>query len=63
MPEFPGPMTATRAARLPADDEAWAYELDWDGVRAFGYVSGGRLRLVADSEEVSASYPALLACL
>ena len=26
---------------------AWGYELVWDGVRVVGYVSGGRLRLLA----------------
>ena len=33
------------AARCRADDGRWAYEIKWDGVRAIGYVEGGRLRL------------------
>jgi bifunctional non-homologous end joining protein LigD len=33
--------------RLPADDDAWGYEMAWGGHRTVAYVSGGRLRLVA----------------
>jgi bifunctional non-homologous end joining protein LigD len=50
MPEQIRPMVATAAARLPADDDAWAYELAWDGVRALAAVDGGRLRLTAADE-------------
>ncbi|HEY0700942.1 MAG TPA: DNA polymerase ligase N-terminal domain-containing protein [Micromonospora sp.] len=60
MPDLVRPMLATRADRLPADDEAWAYEMRWDGTRAVAYVSGGRLRLVgADDEEITADHPQL----
>ena len=38
-----------RTGELPRDDENWAYEIKWDGVRAIGYVDGGRLRLEARS--------------
>jgi bifunctional non-homologous end joining protein LigD len=62
VPERVAPMTATRATRLPDDDAAWAYEMTWDGVRAVGYVAGGRLRLVtADDRDVTAGYPELRA--
>jgi bifunctional non-homologous end joining protein LigD len=58
MPERVRPMQATRAARLPADDDSWAYEMRWEGVRAVAYVSGGRLRLAsADDEDLTPAYP------
>ncbi|MEV4754639.1 DNA polymerase ligase N-terminal domain-containing protein [Micromonospora sp. NPDC049559] len=50
MPELVHPMRPVRAARLPADDDAWAYELCWTGTRAIGYVSGGRLRLLSGAD-------------
>jgi bifunctional non-homologous end joining protein LigD len=60
MPELIRPMRAAHAAKLPADDDAWAYEMRWDGVRGIGYVSGGRLRLLsADDEDITAEYPQL----
>ncbi|MEJ3747258.1 DNA polymerase ligase N-terminal domain-containing protein [Actinomycetes bacterium KLBMP 9797] len=60
MPDTVSPMLASPATRLPADDEAWGYELEWPGVRALGQVSGGRLRLVAaDGVDVTESYPEL----
>ena len=62
MPEQVRPMVATTAARLPADDDAWAYELAWDGVRALAAVEGGRLRLAgADDEDITGPYPQLRA--
>jgi bifunctional non-homologous end joining protein LigD len=53
MPEV-RPMTASPAARLPADDDAWAYELEWDGVRALAAVDGGRLRVEGGYPELRA---------
>jgi bifunctional non-homologous end joining protein LigD len=38
MPEHVVPMLA-RLSTLPPDDENWAYEIKWDGVRAVAYVS------------------------
>jgi bifunctional non-homologous end joining protein LigD len=38
------PMTAVSGV-LPADDEQWAFEVKWDGVRALTYVDGGGLRM------------------
>jgi len=38
------PMLATLGT-LPKDDDAWAYEFKWDGIRAIGHVDGGRLRI------------------
>jgi bifunctional non-homologous end joining protein LigD len=60
MPDTVRPMRPAPAARLPADDEAWGYELEWPGVRAVGYVSGGRLRLLSgDDIDITESYPEL----
>jgi bifunctional non-homologous end joining protein LigD len=59
MPEDVKPMLAT-AGDLPPDDERWAYEIKWDGVRAIAYVQGGRLELRARSgRDISARYPEL----
>ncbi len=59
-PEDLRPMRATRAARLPADDDAWGYELRWDGQRMLGYVSGGRLELRdAEGTDRTGGYPEL----
>lgn len=38
-------MKATLAPHIPPDDENWAYEIKWDGMRAIGFVEDGRLRL------------------
>jgi bifunctional non-homologous end joining protein LigD len=62
MPELVRPMHPTKAGRLPKDESAWGYELRWDGVRAMAYVSGGRLRLLAETdEEITGTYPWLRA--
>jgi len=37
----------------------WGYELCWDGLRAVGHVSGGRLRLVSHDRDVTGGYPEL----
>ena len=44
MPEKLVPMMA-RTATLPADDEHWAFEVKWDGVRAVCHSEPGRLRM------------------
>jgi len=60
MPELVQPMEPAPAARLPADDDAWAYELKWDGARAIGYVSGGRLELKSTKDrDLASSFPEL----
>ena len=40
------PMKAT-SGTLPAGD-AWTYEVKWDGMRALGFIDGGRLRLQSE---------------
>ena len=54
------PMMASPSAALPSDDEAFAYELKWDGVRAIAYVDGvdGRIRLESRNlNDVTPRYP------
>jgi bifunctional non-homologous end joining protein LigD len=59
MPERLEPMLAT-PGELPEHDDGWAYEVKWDGVRAIGFVEGGRLRLQARSgRDVTPRYPEL----
>ena len=57
MPDAVEPMIATAAAGLPPDDADWGYELAWGGRRTQAYVSGGRVRLLAEGEDVTSWYP------
>ncbi len=44
----------------PADEDRWAYEMKWDGVRAVVYLDRGDLRvLTRNDREVAATYPEL----
>ena len=57
------PMLAT-AGELPppAQEQRWAFEMKWDGVRAVVYLDRGDLRvLTRNDREVSATYPELRA--
>jgi bifunctional non-homologous end joining protein LigD len=59
LPEQIEPMLA-RTGDLPADDAKWAFEIKWDGVRAIGYASGGRLRLASrNGRDITPRYPEL----
>ncbi|MFI5958383.1 non-homologous end-joining DNA ligase [Cryptosporangium sp. NPDC051539] len=59
LPELVAPMLATLGT-LPADDDGWAYEMKWDGVRLVLYVSGGRVRaLTRSNRDVTGTYPEL----
>ncbi|MDX6718399.1 MAG: bifunctional non-ous end joining protein LigD [Solirubrobacteraceae bacterium] len=61
MPEHLKPMLA-RAGDLPPDDDRWAYEIKWDGVRALAYSEPGRIRFESrNANDVTASYPELRA--
>lgn len=53
------PMMATLSAVLPADDDAWGFEVKWDGVRTIAYVSGnGVVRLSSRTlRDVTGVYP------
>jgi bifunctional non-homologous end joining protein LigD len=67
-PEDPGrsappndlrPMLATLVKSTPRGD-GWGWELKWDGIRALGYVDGGRIRLVTrNGNDVTRRYPEL----
>ena len=59
LPAGLAPMLATPGL-LPVDDEGWAYEVKWDGVRALGALEGGRLTLTTRrGNDVSSHYPEL----
>ncbi len=56
-PERVVPMLA-KLATIPANDEDWAVEVKWDGVRALAYCRPGRLELqTRNLNEVTAGYP------
>ena len=60
LPDLVRPMLAAPADALPDDDDDWAYEFKWDGVRAVLYVEGGRVRALSRNDrDVTASYPEL----
>ncbi|MGH2942642.1 MAG: DNA ligase D, partial [Solirubrobacteraceae bacterium] len=62
MPARLTPMLAKPSRELPPDDERWAYEIKWDGVRAIAYSEPGRLRFESrNHNDISASYPELRA--
>jgi len=59
MPSFVEPMLA-RLSTMPSDEERWAFEVKWDGVRAIAHSEPGRLRFITrNGNEVSAAYPEL----
>jgi bifunctional non-homologous end joining protein LigD len=59
LPERLEPMLA-RTGPLPREDGRWAYEIKWDGVRAIGFVTGGRLRLASrNGNDITPRYPEL----
>ncbi len=50
MPDAPqawSPMLATPSKVLPPDDDRWAHEMKWDGMRVLAAVEGGRLRVTS----------------
>jgi bifunctional non-homologous end joining protein LigD len=59
IPEGLRPMLA-KPGRLPRDDDAFAYEVKWDGVRALVAVEGGRARgRSRRGRDITGSYPEL----
>jgi len=59
MPSSVKPMLAV-AGQLPADEEDWAFEIKWDGVRAILFVEGGRVRAQSRNDlDVTVSFPEL----
>ncbi len=61
MPEFIAPMLA-RLSKLPADQQRWAFEVKWDGVRALTRSEPGRLHVFSrNGNEITPAYPELRA--
>jgi bifunctional non-homologous end joining protein LigD len=59
MPKTFEPMLARAVDRLPQGGD-WAYELKWDGVRAFAHLENGSARIVSRrGEELTPRYPEL----
>jgi bifunctional non-homologous end joining protein LigD len=59
MPDRLVPMLA-KLGTIPADDDRWAYEVKWDGIRAVCFSEPGRMRLVTrNGNDVTARYPEL----
>jgi bifunctional non-homologous end joining protein LigD len=61
LPGWPiAPMMAIAAASPPADDERWAFEVKYDGVRALSFVSPGEVRLQSRTlRDITPRYPEL----
>ncbi|MEO5832103.1 MAG: ATP-dependent DNA ligase, partial [Nakamurella sp.] len=55
------PMSATPGTVAQIDDEqAWAFENKWDGVRALAHIRGGELTLLSrNGNDITATYPEL----
>ncbi|PZS20944.1 MAG: DNA ligase [Pseudonocardiales bacterium] len=63
LPTLIKPMLAV-PGELPsaAEEQDWAYEMKWDGVRAVVYVDGGRARAMSRNDrDITVSYPELRA--
>jgi bifunctional non-homologous end joining protein LigD len=62
-PELVRPMLAVPGELpRPGEDDSWAYEMKWDGVRAVAYVQGGTVRLMSRNDlDVTRSYPEVAA--
>ncbi|MDP9101896.1 MAG: non-homologous end-joining DNA ligase [Actinomycetota bacterium] len=59
LPTGLSPMLAATGT-LPEQDDGWAYEVKWDGVRALAAVEGGRLTLTTRrGNDVTSHYPEL----
>ncbi len=59
LPTSVKPMLAV-PGELPSDDEHWAYEIKWDGVRTILFVEGGRVRAQSRNDlDVTSSFPEL----
>jgi bifunctional non-homologous end joining protein LigD len=55
-------MMAALRRGMPEDDDAYGWELKWDGVRAVAYVAGGAVTLMSRGDkDMSGAYPELAA--
>jgi bifunctional non-homologous end joining protein LigD len=60
LPKHIEPMLATLAKSLPRDEDNYAFEVKWDGVRAIAYVEGGRARFESRrGGDITSRYPEL----
>ena len=56
------PMLATPTRTLPRDDDRWAFEMKWDGLRALLTVEGGRVRATSrQGNDATGRFPELQA--
>ncbi len=61
LPDQVAPMLA-RPGRLPNDEDRWAYEIKWDGVRALAYCRPGEVLLASRNQrDITHTYPELRA--
>jgi bifunctional non-homologous end joining protein LigD len=62
LPEHIEPMLATLSKSLPRDEDNYAFEVKWDGVRSISYVEGGRARFESRrGGDITSRYPELRA--
>ena len=60
LPQLIQPMLASLRHEFPSDDDAYGWELKWDGLRAIAHVSRGNVRLLSrNDKDMAASYPEL----
>jgi ATP-dependent DNA ligase len=60
-PKWIPPMLAKLSGSLPKDEERWAYEMKWDGIRGLALVESGKLRILTRNQiEVTTRYPELV---
>lgn len=61
LPKKIKPMLAVQGSLPPVEqDEKWAYEFKWDGVRALAHVEGGGVRLTSRAgNDITETYPEL----
>ncbi len=61
LPELVEPMLASPGTLPPeSQDDDWAYEFKWDGVRALARIEGGRLQLFSrKGNDITVTYPEL----
>src|SRR4051812_11767308 len=60
LPRGLAPMLAKVAPLPAAEDDGWAYEIKWDGIRALGCADGGDWSMQSRRlEDVTARYPEL----
>jgi bifunctional non-homologous end joining protein LigD len=60
MPKHIEPMLATLSKTLPRDEDNYAFEVKWDGVRSIAYVEGGRARFESRrGGDITSRYPEL----